>query len=462
MKQIVVGFAPKRAYNTASLQIVRFTAVGQSLPMQRAIRILALLISLVLVGQSLIAQPQKKPPSRAPQKPAKVEQVEEAPAEQDLETVKVDTNLVTVPVIASSRTGKYIADLVKEEFKISEDGVAQEIAFLATVNAPFSVVLLLDTSGSTKQKLPMIQRAAIAFVEQLSSADKVKVISFDDSVKDWNDFTSDKAVIRNAISQTTSGEGTKVYDAVERALDNLWPVTGRRAIVVFTDGVDWHSDRASFEGTLRNLDETGVIVYPIRFDTRAETEAIARGQAGEQNGIGLPTSDIIRKGVGTTPSTFPSEDPGSDPNPQGRGKSPLEMILSRPVRRPPTQTPQGSPTELFPTHGDRTPPFDPDPPNKRPTPNDSIKVMLDQAYLMADSYLRELAGRSGGQVHRADTLAMLPLAFAAIAAELRTQYSLGYYPTNREKDGKYRKIQVKTTRKDVAIRARPGYRARRK
>ena len=86
--------------------------------------------------------------------------------------------------------------------------------------------------------------------------------------------------------------------------------------------------------------------------------------------------------------------------------------------------------------------------------------MLDQAYLMADSYLLELAGRSGGHLHRADTLAMLPQAFAAIAAELRTQYSLGYYPKNRDQDGKYRKIQVKTTRKDVAIRARPGYRAR--
>ena len=86
--------------------------------------------------------------------------------------------------------------------------------------------------------------------------------------------------------------------------------------------------------------------------------------------------------------------------------------------------------------------------------------MLDLAYLQADSYLKELASRSGGQVHRADTLAMLPQAFAAIAAELSTQYSLGYYPANRNKDGKYRKIQVKTTRKDVAIRARPGYRAK--
>lgn len=429
--------------------------------MQRAKNVLALLISLVLVGQSLLAQPQKQPPVAAPQKPTKVEPVEEVPAEQDLETVKVDTNLVTVPVIASSRTGKYIADLVKEEFKISEDGVPQEIAFLATVNAPFSVVLLLDTSGSTKEKLPMIQRAAIAFVEQLSPSDRVKVISFDDSVHDWNDFTSDKAVIRKAIFRTTSGEGTKVYDAVERALNNLRPVSGRRAIVVFTDGVDWHSDLASYEGTLKNLDESGVIIYPIRFETRAETEAIARRQAEQQSGIGLPTSDVIRRqGGGTTPSTFPSEDPSSDPNPQARGRSWPEIILSRPNVRLP-QPPQGSPTDPFPDSRNPRPPIDPGPPRTgRPTPDDSIKGMLDQAYFMADSYLKELADRSGGQVHRADTLTMLPDAFAAIAAELRTQYSLGYYPTNREKDGKYRKIQVKTTRKDVSIRARPGYRAK--
>jgi VWFA-related protein len=327
-------------------------------------------------------------------------------------------------------------------------------------------VLLLDTSGSTKEKLPLIQRAAMAFVEQLSSADKVKVISFDDSVRELSDFTSDKAVIRKAISQTTSGDGSKVYDAVERSLNNLRPVSGRRAIVVFTDGVDWHSDRGgSYEGTLKNLDETGVIVYPIRFDTRAETEAIARRQAEEQGGVGLPTSDVIRRqGGGTTPSTFPSEDPPSDPNRQGQVKSPLEMILSRPVRRPiPTETPRGSPTDFPDSSGGRRPPMDPGPaPSKRPRPDDSIKGMLDQAYFMADSYLKELADRSGGQLHRADTLSMLPQAFAAIAAELRTQYSLGYYPTNREKDGKYRKIQVKTTRKDVAIRARPGYRAKQK
>ena len=105
-------------------------------------------------------------------------------------------------MIASSRTGSYIADLKKEEFKLTEDGAAQEIAFLATVEAPFYVVLMLDTSNSTEGKLPQIQRAAIAFLEQIGPNDKVKVISFDGELHNWNDFTSDKAVLRGAISKT--------------------------------------------------------------------------------------------------------------------------------------------------------------------------------------------------------------------------------------------------------------------
>jgi VWFA-related protein len=79
------------------------------------------------------------------------------------------------------------------------------------------------------------------------------------------------------------------------------------------------------------------------------------------------------------------------------------------------------------------------------------------AYSTADSYLNNLAEKSGGKLLRADTLDSLPEAFANIAAELRTQYSLGYYPTKKERDDRYRKIKVATSRKDVLIRARPGY-----
>jgi VWFA-related protein len=97
---------------------------------------------------------------------------------------------------------------------------------------------------------------------------------------------------------------------------------------------------------------------------------------------------------------------------------------------------------------------------RRPDVNisENIPWALDIVYLTADSNLKKLADRSGGQLYRADSVASLPKAFAAIAAELRTQYLLGYYPTNKNDNPAYRKIQVKTTRKDIAIRTRRGYR----
>jgi VWFA-related protein len=85
--------------------------------------------------------------------------------------------------------------------------------------------------------------------------------------------------------------------------------------------------------------------------------------------------------------------------------------------------------------------------------------MLDALYKTADSYLNELARRSGGKLTRADTLESLPAAFKEIAAELRTQYAIGYYPSNPVKNGGYRKIKISTTRKGTSVRARPGYSA---
>jgi hypothetical protein len=86
--------------------------------------------------------------------------------------------------------------------------------------------------------------------------------------------------------------------------------------------------------------------------------------------------------------------------------------------------------------------------------------MLDAAYRWADSYLNDLAFKSGGRLLRADTLGSLPDAFGQIAAELRTQYSLGYYPPQTSRDGKLHKIQVRSTRKGISLRSRPVYRSK--
>jgi Mg-chelatase subunit ChlD len=422
-------------------------------------------VTLLVFASLALAQSPKEAQPGTQQKPAVTKSAPPEVPQDDVETLKIDTNLVTVPVIASSRTGQYITDLRKEEFKLSEDGVPQEIAFLATVNAPFYVVLLLDTSESTQDSLPLIRRAAISFLNQLGPRDRVKIISFDSKVRDLNDFTSDKTILRGAIEKTVTGQGTRVYDAMQTALDMLRPIQQRKAIILFTDGVDWHSESSTFESTSRDLDESGIIVYPIRFETRAFTEQLARKQAQEQSGGPLPTSGILRQPpTGTTQTTFPSDDPFPVPA-QKRSSLPIPppSVLLGGGRYP--NPPNGSPTDPFPDSGPQPSRRTlPDPETNRTNSdrrqNDSISGMLNNLYLMADSYLKEIAERSGGQVYRADNVGSLPQAFAAIADELRTQYLLGYYPINRDHDGSYRKIQVKTSRRDIAIRARPGYRAR--
>jgi hypothetical protein len=425
-------------------------------------------------------QPKAQPTPPAAPEPSPEVSPERSPAEgQEVETLKIDTSLVTVPVIATTVEGNYIPDLRQEEFSISEDGGKQEVAFFATVSAPFHVVLMLDTSGSTKEKLGLIRQAAIAFVEQLQSADRVKVISFDDQVRVLNEFTNDRALLRNSINKTTSGAGTKLYDAFEVALSSIRTIKGRKAIVLFSDGVDYHSDQASFDGTLHWLDEEGVIVYPIRYDTRAATARLMREQMEEQQGPQLPTIGVIHAPApGTTAPTFPSDDPDAAPTSGQRSRTgpfglPSASEILRRRREAERDRDRDRDRDRYPDRypsPDRQPspgttdprdrPIDPAPSSRGSRAEDeAISRTLDQLYLTADSYLIALANKSGGSLLRADTLGSLPDAFAKIAAELRTQYAIGYYPTNKTRDGQYRKIKVKTTRKGVVLRARPGYRA---
>jgi VWFA-related protein len=434
---------------------------------------LRLYFSLICLGfcVGVVAQTprrtQKPPPLPTPTAETPTDTTK-PPEPQDIETLKTDTNLVSVPVVATDANGTYVPDLTQEDFTIAEDGQPQQIAFFGKVAQPFHVVLMLDTSASTQDKLRVIQQAANAFVDQLQPADRVKVISFDDAVTDRNEFTSNRTILKAAINSTRPGQGTKVYDAFELALSNVRRIQGRKAIVLFTDGVDWHSDSATFQGTVRGLDEEGVIVYPIRYDTREMTEQIARQQAQDSN-PSLPTLDVIRRqNRGTTAPTFPSDEPGSNPTINERRTGPMGLPMPDDIYRRRTQTdPRNdpsrdpsrvpSPGDPPPTSRSTLPPITTGPSRPRAKSDDSISAMLDLAYATADSYLETLATKSGGRLLRADTLTSLPDAFAKIAGELRTQYLLGYYPTNKGTDDRYRKIKVTTSRKNVHVRSRPGY-----
>lgn len=380
------------------------------------------------------------------------------------EVLKIDTALVTFAVIVSDTNDVYLPDLKQHEFQIYEDGKLQEIAFFAALKEPFHVVLMLDTSGSTQEKLSQIQQAAAAFVAQLQPADRIKLISFDDEVREWGNFTNNRAELKASIAAMQPGKGTKLYDAMRLALQNLARVKGRKAIVLFSDGVDYKSFDTRFDDNIRMLEEAGVIVYPIRYDTRYETEALARQQQAQGGSVVL--SDIIKTPpIGTTPPTVPGDTRVPSTNRGGV----LDRIRTNPPiitgRRDDRYPDNRYPDNRYPDSTGRIPDNRfPDARNpeagssNRRSSNDGIGMMLDNLYKTADDYLNQLALKSGGKLHRADTLGSLPEAFANIANELRNQYSLGYYPTNQMRSGKYRKIQVKVVRKGAVVRTRPGYR----
>ena len=196
------------------------------------------------------------------------------------EVVKVETSLVTLPVSVYDRNGLYVPNLRQENFKIFEDGKEQEIAYFGTSEKPFTVVLLIDVSPSTEYKIEEIQSAAIAFVDQLKPQDNVMVIQFDERVSVLTEATGDRQKIYKAIRRTGFGSATALYEAVDFTLGKrLSKIEGRKAIVLFTDGVDTSSIRASYESTVRDAEELDAMIFPIYYNTFLANRGIGQGGA---------------------------------------------------------------------------------------------------------------------------------------------------------------------------------------
>jgi VWFA-related protein len=311
------------------------------------------------------------------------------------EVVRINTNLVTVPVSVLDRDGRFISDLQREQFKVFENGVEQKLAYFESTEKPFTVALLLDTSGSTFFHLWEIKEAAINFAKQLRPQDRVLIVTFDRLVMLLTEATNDRKVVTEVIERNAiTGFSTRLYDALDLVIKaRLNKIDGRKAIVLFTDGVDTGSYQATYKSTLHQVEELDALIYPIQYDTTDFVDAQTR------------TNTTI---VTTTISGG---------------------------QLPPRTTSQA-------TYG--TP--------KASGPGTSIGD-----YKLADQFLHQLAAKTGGRLYAANERTQLNDAFSKIAEELRHQYSLGYYPQTTPQSGERREIRVRVDRADVAVRARDGY-----
>jgi VWFA-related protein len=201
------------------------------------------------------------------------------------DTLRVNTSLVTVPVSVMDRNGKYVPNLQRRDFHVFDNGVEQRVAYFATVDQPFTVVFLIDTSGSTNFRMDEIQEAAISFVNQLKDQDRVMVMSFDDQIRVLSEPTSDREALTRAIRRTRNGGGTRLYDAVDVVLrQKLSQISGRKAVVLFTDGVDTTSRHASYASTIRQAAESDGAVYSVAYNT-ANSLPINAGGLPRRGGI---------------------------------------------------------------------------------------------------------------------------------------------------------------------------------
>ena len=237
-------------------------------------------------------------------------------SQQDDEVIRISTTLVTVPIRVMDRHGKLLPGLKQEQFHIYEDGVEQEIAYFEppaiannaspdATQKPFTVALLLDVSDSTEFKLAQIQSAALAFINLLRPGDRVIVVAFDQRLQVLAEATNDRKVLREAIARTRTGGGTSLYAALDTVINQrLSRVTGRKAIVLLTDGVDTSSKGATAESTVRAAQASDATIYPVQYNTygdfadNSSRETYGAGDFGamaHQTKNGEPASEAYKR-----------------------------------------------------------------------------------------------------------------------------------------------------------------------
>ena len=281
-------------------------------------------------------------------------------------TIVAKVNLVVLPATVVDAKGRMVNDLTASDFKVYENSVLQNVQVFKHADIPVSMGIVIDDSGSMKEKRPAVNAAALAFVETSNPQDQVFVVNFNDTayIDTPGDFASNMEDLRGALEKIASQGGTALYDAVYTSLDHLrLGNRDKKVLLVITDGVD-NESRYTLDELLRYAQESNVMVYTI-------------GLLGEED-----------------------------------TQSKLFSHLS----------------------------------------HDDHKAKKDLELLSKDT---------GGQAYFPHSLDEVNSTCHEIAHDIRNQYTLAYYPTNKAFDGTFRAVRVEAfehgTRRKLIVRTRPGY-----
>jgi VWFA-related protein len=353
-------------------------------------------------------------PSKTNEK-SQTEEVEEG------DVVRVETQLVSVPAVVTNTAGRPLPGLSEGNFLVYENGQPQKIATFATTEVPFEIALLLDTSGSTRSDVALIREAANAFVAALRPGDRVAIVAFNTTrrassvtakVDVLTKLTDDRKVLSKAIEDLGTSNGTPFYDALAKIATDVFrdkpteEMRGRRAVVALTDGVDSTSD-SDFASVRASLLRATVASYFIQVNTEDFVEDRLLKDCEDDGRLSLSPKQLQRYRKIFYPRAKPEDY--------------MDFCAMGPFER---------------------------------------MTISRELYNVARQEMNELAKASGGRNFIANSLQDARAAFARVANEIGTQYSLGYYPTNKSRDGKFRAIRVElrgVNDNKAQVRAREGY-----
>jgi Ca-activated chloride channel homolog len=337
------------------------------------------------------------------------------PRQDKDDTIRLRSDLVSLNASVVDSRSHAIEQLEARDFEVYEDGVKQTIANFSATREPFSLMLLLDISGSTAQEIDLMKDAARSFLEHIGPEDRIGVVVFSNEVVEVAELTDTRDRVMQEIEgiTTTGGgsghrfsqnTGTSFYDALYLAVNesSLKQVKGRKAIICMSDGVD-STSRIKFPEMARAVEASKASIFFLGLDTEKATLAA-----------------LLK--------------PRLDPGYANFSKSQVDRYYER---------------------------YDPES-SDRYLPRDLLREDLRRRinhglYEIARTEVAELADKTGGRVYPVRTVWDLAGVYGQIAADLRTLYSIGYYSTNEARDGRWRTIRVVVKRSGAKVRTRPGY-----
>ena len=204
----------------------------------------------------------------------------------EVAVINVETAFVSLDVIVPDAAASGSTSLEKADFQLYDAGKKIEIETFAKAEAPFDIVLLLDLSGSTSDKVGLIRRSTRRFVEMKRPNDRVALIAFDDSQHVVTELESDKAILLDRIKKIEGRGGSAIWDSVKFGLDMLdqkSPAERRKAIVLMSDGVDNQlafyqtiTKKMGFADLVEAVQRSNAAIFPIYLDTEEDNPGSKR------------------------------------------------------------------------------------------------------------------------------------------------------------------------------------------